>query len=317
MATYNSLTSRTEVQPLIPEVVSNRINKIATQKSFALSLFPNVPMGTNQTRMPVISALPIAYFVSGDTGLMQTSEINWANKYLNVEEIAVIIPIPKTVLADMTVDTWGTAEPLIGEAVGRTLDAAVAFGTNKPSSWGSDLLSGASSGTVLNTVTLGANNTAAGGIAGDISDAMGKVEIDGFDPTALITDRLFRGKLRKARDTTGQRLLDVEEAGETFDGLPVQYAMRGLWPAQTSGNVAAFVGDFSQGIIGVRQDMTWELSDQAVITDASGLVIYNLFQQGMVAMKVTARYAWTMANIINHSELVEANRWPFASLLNA
>jgi hypothetical protein len=35
-------------------------------------------------------------------------------------------------------------------------------------------------------------------------------------------------------------------------------------------------GDFSLGIIGVRQDLTYKVLDQAVITDDTGKVIYNL-----------------------------------------
>jgi hypothetical protein len=68
---------------------------------------PRVDMGTSQDRLPAVSALPIAYVVSGDTGLRQTSEVNWANKFLNAEEIAVEIPIARKVVDDMSIDTWG------------------------------------------------------------------------------------------------------------------------------------------------------------------------------------------------------------------
>jgi HK97 family phage major capsid protein len=315
---FNSIISRANAQAQIPEVVSNRIQGLVAEKSVALSLFPQVRMATNETRMPVLSALPTAAFVNPtDTGLKQTTQVTWANKYLDVEEIATIVPIPESVLADLSFDTWGAIEPLVAEAIGRVVDAAVFFGTNKPSTWGPDLTSGAASGTVVNNVTLGAASAANGGVATDISNAMSKVEIDGFDPSDLVVDRLFRSKLRNLRDTTGQRLLDVGADGESFDGLPIHYGMRGLWPAATTGNVAGFVVDRSQGIIGIRQDITTKIFTEGVVTDASGVVQYNLMQQDMVAMRVVARFAWQVANTINRSELVAANRFPAATLLYA
>ncbi len=319
MTAYNAVTSRTNAQALIPEVVSNRIQGMVTTASAALSLFPHIPMGTAQTRLPILSALPVAAFVSPtDTGLKQTTSIAWSNKYLNVEEIATIVPIPQSVLDDVSYDIWGAIEPLIAEAIGRTLDAAIFFGTNKPSTWGTDITSGSAGVTGgANSVTIGTANAAAGGIATDISNLMSKIEVEGFAPNGLVTDRITRAKFRNARDTLGQKLLDVGPDGESIEGLPVQYAMPGLWPATTTGNVAAFVGDFSQGMLGVRQDITFKLLDQAVITDASGLVVYNLAQQDMVAMRVVSRYAWEIANTINRSQTVAANRFPFGTLLYA
>lgn len=314
---FNSIISRTNAAALIPEVVSNRIQGMVTEQSAALQLFPHIPMGTNQTRMPILTALPTAAFVSPtDTGLKTTSQATWSNKFLNAEEIATIVPIPQTVLDDATYDVWGAIEPLIAEAIGRTLDAAIFFGTNKPSTWGNDITTGASGVSPANTETIGTTNAAGGGIATDVSLLMQKVETDGFDPNGLVVDRVTRGLLRNARDTTGQRLLDVGAAGDSIEGLPIVYAMRGLWPSGT-GTVAGFVGDFSQGMLGVRQDITFKLLDQAVITDASGLVVYNLPQQDMVAMRVTARYAWEVANTINRSQTTAANRYPFGTLLNA
>jgi HK97 family phage major capsid protein len=314
---FNSIISRTNAAALIPEVVSNRIMGMVTEGSAALSLFPHIPMGTNQTRMPVLSALPTAAFVSPtDTGLKTTTQVTWANKFLNAEEIACIVPIPQSVLDDVQYDMWGAIEPLIAESIGRTLDAAIFFGTNKPSTWGTDITSGCTTVSPANTQTSGVASQATGGIATDISNLMAKVEGDGFDPNGLVVDRITRSLLRNARDTTGQKLLDVSANGESIEGLPVRYAMRGLWPSG-SGTVAGFLGDFSQGMLGVRQDVTFKLLDQAVITDASGLVVYNLPQQDMVAMRVVARFAWEVANTINRSQTTAAARFPFGTLLNA
>jgi hypothetical protein len=80
---YSNVISRTDAAALIPEEVAARVLSGAAKQSAALSLFTHVPMGRAQQRIPVLSALPTAYFVNGDTGLKQTTEVNWANKYLN------------------------------------------------------------------------------------------------------------------------------------------------------------------------------------------------------------------------------------------
>jgi HK97 family phage major capsid protein len=132
---YNNITSRTDAAALIPEEVSRDLVRRSTNESAVLSLFRRVPVGRAQVRMPVISALPVAYWVNGDTGLKQTTETNWANKYLNIEEIAVILPVPDNVIADVEMNIWDEAMPYMTEAVGRTLDSAVFFGTNAPASF--------------------------------------------------------------------------------------------------------------------------------------------------------------------------------------
>jgi HK97 family phage major capsid protein len=201
---YDNVISRTDAQARIPEQVSNAMLKNLQTESAARGLFTSIPVGTNQTRFPVLSALPVAYFVSGDTGLKQTTEVNWANKYINIEEIACIVPIPEAVLDDASFDVWGEVQPLIEGAIGRTLDAAVFFGTNAPGTFPTNVV--ASAVAAGNTVTVGTNNAAAGGIVGDVGDAVGLAEADGFDLRAGIANRSLRGLARKARNTQGDRL---------------------------------------------------------------------------------------------------------------
>lgn len=308
---YNNVISRSDVAALIPEQVADTVIQSAVTESAALTLFPRVPMGTNQTRMPVLSALPIAYFVNGDTGLKQTTEQQWANRFLNVEEIAAIVPIPENVLDDASYDVWGAIQPRISEAIGRVLDAAVFFGTNKPGSWPADIASAAVA--AGNYYTRGTNAAAAGGIAEDVNQVMGLVEQDGFAVNGFVTRTTYKARLRSARDTTGQRLLDIDGGVSTIDGNRVVYSMPGLWPSG-SGAAEVFAGDWTQAMLGVRKDITYKILDQAVIQDNTGAIIYNLAQQDMVAMRVTARFAYSVANPINYENLVEATRFPFALL---
>lgn len=309
---YDNIISRTDAQALIPEDVSSEIIQNMVKESAALTLFRRATMATNQQRMPVLSALPIAYFVNGDTGLKQTTEVAWGNKFLNAEEIACIVPIPEAVLEDANFDVWGEIRPKLEEAVGRTLDAAVFFGVNKPSSWPTDIAAAAVA--AGNTVNRGTNLAAAGGIATDISDVMATVEADGFDVNGFVTSRAYRRFLRNARDTSGQKLLDISL--NTIEGEQVVYALNGLWPTG-SGSAEFFAGDWTQFVLAVRRDMSYKILSEAVIQDNTGAIVYNLAQQDMVAMRLTFRAAWQVANPISYDNQVEADRYPVGVLRTA
>jgi HK97 family phage major capsid protein len=311
---YTNVISRTDVQALIPETVSNEMLTNLADQSAALALMRRIPISTNQTRFPVLAALPTAYFVNGDTGLKQTTEVNWDNKYLNVEELAAIVPIPESVLDDTSFDVWGSVRPLLEQAIGRALDAAVFFGTNKPASWPDAIVPAAVA--AGNTAVRGTSTQAQGGIAQDINLLMGTVESDGFDVNGFVTARTFRSVLRGARASDGQKLLDV--SNDNVEGVRVVYAMPGLWPTAVS-TARMIAGDWTQAILGVRQDFTYKILDQAVITDGGSppVIQYNLAQQDMVALRVVFRVAYQVANTLNYQQAVEADRFPFGVLLAA
>jgi HK97 family phage major capsid protein len=309
---YNNITSRTDAQSLIPEEVSKAMLGKATEQSAVLSMFKPIPVGRAQVRIPVLSALPTAYFVTGDTGLKQTTEINWANKYLNVEEIAAIMPVPDNVLADVDANIWDEAMPLLTEAFGRVLDAAVFFGTNAPSSWPTNIAAAAAA--AGNGVTASSAATA-GAFFGDIDNGYEKIEADGFEATGFVAATSVKAKLRKSRDSQGRKLDESRVAGNltSLDGLPIVYPMRGLFPTGT-GAPQMFMGDWSQFVVGVRQDITMKILDQAVIQDNTGAIVYNLAQQDMTAVRLTFRVGWQVANTINNDQPTEADRYPVARL---
>lgn len=319
MATYNNVISRADATALIPEDVASDVIKRLPQTSAALALFRHVTMSRAQQRMPVMAALPVAFFVNGDTGLKQTSEAGWTNQYLNVEEIATIVPVPEAVLDDAAFDIWAETRPFMAEAIGRTLDAAIFFGTNKPATWPTDIVSAATASG--NVVTAGTATPELGGIVGDVSNLFSTVEADGYDVNGVIAQRTYKGLLRQARSTTGEQLAVTNETGgdmqvgtSTLYGVPVTYPLRGLWPSG-AGAADMVAGDFTQGILGIRQDLTWKVLDQAVINDDTGKVIYNLPQQDMIALRVVARFAWTVAQTPEPENVPGA--YPFAVMKGA
>ena len=304
---YNSLVSRSDAAALVPEEVSNAMLTSLSAQSAVLELGQRIPIARNQTRFPVLSALPTAYFVSGDTGLKQTTEAAWDNKYMYVEEIATIVPIPESVLDDAGFDVWGSIQPLMEAAIARTLDAAVIFGTNAPTTWATEGNLVADAVSAGNVVARGTNNAAAGGLAGDLSDLLGTLEADGYMANGAVGNITLKARLRQVRDTTGQKIL------QDADVPDINYALPGLWPSGLSA-AELLVGDFSNLVVGVRQDMTYKLITEGVITDNTGAIIYNLPQQDMVALRLVFRAAYAVANPINYQQGTEANRYPFAVL---
>jgi HK97 family phage major capsid protein len=309
---YNNITSRTDAAALIPEEVSRELVRKTTEESAVLSLFRRVPVGRAQVRMPVISALPVAYWVNGDTGLKQTTEVNWANKYLNIEEIAVILPVPDNVIADVEVNIWDEAMPYMTEAVARVLDSAVFFGTNAPASFPDDIYT--SLDAAGNDITEG-TVAASGGYMADIDLALAALEADGFEADAVVAATSFKGKLRAARASDGQRLDVGRISGDLkmVDGMATSYPMRGLWTA-SSGSPRAIFLQRDQFVVGVRQDINFKLFTEGVIQDDTGTIVYNLMQQDMSAMRLTFRVGWQVANVINYDQATEGSRYPAASL---
>jgi HK97 family phage major capsid protein len=304
---YNSLVTRSNTSALVPEEVSNAMLTSLSAQSAVLELGQRIPISRNQERFPVLSALPTAYFVSGDTGLKQTTQAAWDNKYMYVEEIATIVPIPDAVIDDAGFDVWGSIQPLMEAAIARTLDAAVIFGTNAPTTWATEGNLVGKAVAAGNVVARGTNNAAAGGIHGDLSDLLGKLESDGYVPNGSVGNVTLKGKLRQVRATTGETIPLPADVPAPNYGLP------GLWP--TGVNAAELlVGDWTKLVVGVRQDMTYKLITEGVITDNTGAIIYNLPQQDMSALRLVFRAAYAVSNPINYQEPTAANRSPFAVL---
>jgi HK97 family phage major capsid protein len=303
---YDNIISRADAQALIPEEVATDVIAAATQASAALTLCRRATMSSKSKSLPVLSALPVAYWVNGDTGLKQTSEQVWGGVELVAEELATIIPVPESVLDDASFDIWNELRGPIAEAVALKLDAAVFAGIDKPSTWPQAIIPAAQAANNVETIDATA---AQGGVYGDVESAMGLVEADGFDPTGIAARADFKRLIRSARTAAGDLL--GEGSTSTVWDLPVEYVMPGVF----ADPVRAVVGDFTLACVGVRQDLEYKVLDQAVITDDTGAIIFNLPQQDMVALRVTARYGYATAIPVTRAG-TGADKFPFATLQN-
>ena len=136
MALDANIISRSNLSGLIPEPVTREIIQGVTEGSAVLAMGRRLPNMTSKTQtLNVLDSLPIAYFVDGDTGAKKTTNMAWDKKKIYAEEVAVIVPIPEAALDDADYDIWGEVKPRLTEAFGKVIDAAILFGTNKPTNW--------------------------------------------------------------------------------------------------------------------------------------------------------------------------------------
>ena len=100
-----AIIDRSGADVLIPEENAREIIQMVPETSTVMRLMRRLPdMGTNTRMIPVLSALPMSYFVDGDIGYKQTTAQAWENVKLYAEEIACIVPIPTNVLDDSDYD---------------------------------------------------------------------------------------------------------------------------------------------------------------------------------------------------------------------
>ena len=292
---------KTNVEALIDTQVANEIFEGVVRESKALSMFRRLPnMTSDKTKLRVLDSLPIAYFVDETTnnGRKNITKMAWDKKYINAEELAVIVPIKENVLNDTSIDIWSEVKPRIVEAFGKKIDNAIFNGTDKPADW--------RAGLIPSIVTAGAEVTEGDNLYSDINDVMTKVEESGYNVTGLLGGVGLKGKFRMLTDTTGQPIKGTE-----IDSLPKAYLDNGAWDKTKSVLIA---GDFSQAVYAIRQDVTYKVLTEAVIQDpSSGDILYNLAQDDMVALRVVMRLGWEIPNPVNALNET-ATRFPFANL---
>lgn len=307
---------RSALSGLIPEPVTRDIMQGAIAESAVLRMGRRLANMSSKTQtINVLDALPSAYFVNGeatDSGagdaFKQTTKMAWDKKKIYAEEIAVIVPIPEAVLDDSDYDIWGEVRPRLTEAFGKVIDAAILFGTNKPTTW--------RDGVVPSAIAAGNGVPIGTSVFDDIMGEGGliaKVELDGFNPNGVMAAIQMRGKLRGLKDTTGQPIFKSDMQGSTrygLDGMDMYFPMNGAFdPAQAQ----MIVGDWSQLVYAIRQDMTFKIFTEGVIQDPTTKAItYNLMQNDMVALRAVMRLGWEIANPINAYNADITNPFPFS-----
>lgn len=311
MAVNNEIT-RENAGALIPVEVSNEIIKEAPAASNVLRYATKLRnMGSKESIMSVQAALPYAYFVNGDTGLKQTTKMEWDNVKITAEELAVIVPISEAVIDDSDVPIWDEVKPSLVEALGVAIDNAVLFGTDKPTTWPEAIWT--QSIAKSHFVNVPASEPDYYALLLEEGGLFAKIEEDGYNVNGIISHLSMKAKLRGVRDTTGNPIfVDNMKASTPYaiSGVPLDFPENGVMGDAEKLMIA---GAWKKLVYSMRQDITFKFLDQAVISDNEGKVIFNLAQNDMVALRVVMRLGFALPNPVSRIK-ARAARYPFAVL---
>jgi HK97 family phage major capsid protein len=312
MPTYNTGINRATpptTDPLVPEPLSEDIIQQLPDQSAVLQMARTVPMSTRTQRLPVLDVLPQAYFVSGDSGLKQTTALQWKNVTLVVEELAALVPIPDAYLADTNIPLWDEVRPRLVEALGKAIDGACLFGVNKPATWSPAIIPAAiAAGNVI--------TDSSPDIPAAVASLAERVALDGYtNIDGWMIRPGFKWRLLRVRSSgSGEPIYmpDLQNGrGGSLYGYPLREVSNGSWDPTVAD---LLLGDWSMAMIGTRQDITFKMFDQGVIVDDAGKVIYNAAQQDGQIMRVVMRLAFATANPVTNLNTNATTRYPFGVL---
>lgn len=313
---YNNVIDRATNPAIeLPEEVSREVIKSATASSVVMNLARTVRMSSKTFRQPVLDVLPNAYWVNGDTGLKQTTAVEWESVYLTAEPLAVLVVVPDEFIDDSFVPIWSEVRPLIAQAFGKVIDNAALWNVNRPTSWTASVYQHAAA--AGNFVEIGQNKGLVAGTSGsdlatDVA-AMGlQLANDGFSLDAFASQNGFNWRLLAMRSTDGLPIYtpQVGENRAGLYGIPFVESKNGAWDNE----VKLIGGDWSKAILGVRQDMTFTMHTDAIISNDDGEVVFNAMQQDSKIMRVVGRFGFAIANPVTNLNATAASRSPFSLL---
>jgi HK97 family phage major capsid protein len=312
MAGPANIIGRADVNDaLMPDQVITEIIQTAPEQSTLLRRAKTVRLSSKKAKQPVLASLPDAYWVDGDTGLKQTTKTGWSGVTITAEELAVIVPIPNAVVDDASVPLWDQVKPLLAEAIGKKVDQAGIFGTDKPASWP----------TAIVPAAIAAGNVVKAGTGKDfgvdVATLAEMVSKDGFGIDGFASRPGLQWRLRTLRDVNGQPIYGApmtEAQTAMLYGLPLDEVRTGAWDPAVAELIAA---DWSKFVVGIRQDITYDLFSEGVLSDADGKVILNLMQQDSKALRVVFRVGFQVANPLTRLNAAEGTRYPAGVLTPA
>jgi hypothetical protein len=263
----------TDFEGLIPSGIASQLIAAAELESVCLSLGSVQPMPNGAESIPIVSVEPDAEWVDPRYGgRKKATTIEWTASRLEAEELACVLAIPQAWVDDTGFDVWTAVRSRLASAFAKRIDETLLFAVAPvPSSFPVGGVVAAAGAALTGTDALEA-----------IDKGLAAVEAEGLVPNGIASGPSIGTALRQELRTIGS-LPSASPASQVYG---VDVAVTPIWDASVGD---ALIGDWSKLVVGVRQDIRFETSSDAIIQDGSGAIIANAFQDDLVAMRCFMR----------------------------
>ena len=292
---FGEITAKSFVLPLMRQTADlfRYRQRIAVQDSMATADWVNPSEGMDQENPP---------------GFKKTTTMSWANKHLEIAELAALVPIPDSSSSDVP-SLWEAHGDSIANAIQAKIDSTILVGVKPNATWPDPVITTATAKSAYGYKIVAGTHMDA---LADISEAQSAIEKAGYIPKHMLVLPQMMARFRNLRDADGRPLLVSfdQNTASTISGMAAKYVDNGSF---AESNAMAIIGAFQQCIYSFRNKMTMKLFTEGVIQDPdTGAILYNLIQNDMKVLRVTFEMAWQIPNPINRVNQTEAERYPFS-----
>lgn len=135
------------------------------------------------------------------------------------------------------------------------------------------------------TVVIGGTIAAPTGVHTAVASAMGAVEGKDYAPNGILLKRRLKGVLRTTT-TTGSPVVQAtitDDIEPMMYGEPTYFLGRGAFPADAASTIQGVVADFSQYVIGIRDELSFSLHNEGTVAGV------NLLETNQTALRAEMR----------------------------
>lgn len=251
---------------------------------------------------PTTNATGVKGMAIDEAAAKQETTSALASYQLVANKLATFVIVSDELLAESAFDLIAFYQDAITQRMAFLIDSAGLQGGTLNNPFGSENVAAAATAAGGGHVQVIAGTLASTTYAVDKLTAMfNAVEGDDYLPNGWLIQRSVKGNLRNLTQTTGVPLLSESfqtDIPDSIWGEPAYFLGRGVFPTVAASSLRGVIGDFSQYVVGIRDELSFSLHSEGTIGSV------NLLETNQVALRAEMRLG---AKVIDNKAFARLN----------